>query len=95
MANKLTKAEKETILLTSEADDTWQIYTFNTAFKSRLRSFSKKYPEACQLKDEDPEAGSVTYILNKASLSNRLLGPCSQKRRQTARETARQNGFMS
>ena len=95
MANKLTKAEKETILLTSEADDTWQIYTFNPAFKSRLRKFSAKHPELCWLKDEDPETGSETYILLKANLSNRLLAPCSDKRRQTARETARQNGFMS
>ena len=93
MANKLTKAEKETILLTSEADDTWQIYTFNPALKNRLRKFSTRYPEICWLKDEDPEAGSVTYILLKSNLSNRLLAPCSEKRRAAARETARRNGL--
>ena len=37
---KLTKEEKETILLTSEADDMWSVYTFSTDLKKRLAAFS-------------------------------------------------------
>ena len=32
--HRLLKEERETILLTSEADDTWDIYTFNTDLKN-------------------------------------------------------------
>ena len=42
---KLTKYEKETIILTSEGDDTYSVYTFNTALKKRLSDFARKYPE--------------------------------------------------
>ena len=31
--HRLIKAERETIMLTSEADDTWDIYTFNTVLQ--------------------------------------------------------------
>ena len=37
---RLNKYERETILLTSEGDDTWDIYTFNTDLKNRLRKFA-------------------------------------------------------
>ena len=39
---KLTKYEKETIILTSEGDDTYSVYTFNSALKRRLADFAKK-----------------------------------------------------
>ena len=42
---RLNKYERETILLTSEGDDTWNIYTFNTDLKNRLRKFAVQHPE--------------------------------------------------
>ena len=39
---RVIKAERETILLTSEADETWDIYTFNTDIKNRLRKFAAR-----------------------------------------------------
>lgn len=35
--HRLNKYERETILLTSEGDDTWDVYTFNIDLKNRLR----------------------------------------------------------
>lgn len=37
---RLSPEEKETILLTSEADDCYEIYTFNTELKKKLARFS-------------------------------------------------------
>ncbi len=95
MANKLTKAEKETILLTSEADDTGQIYTFSAPLKNRLRKYAARHPELCRLKTEDVETGSVTYIIRKDRLSLRLLEPCNEDRRRAASENAKRAGFTS
>lgn len=43
--NRLTKYEKETIILTSEGDNTYNVYTFNPALKRRLADFARKYPD--------------------------------------------------
>ena len=50
---RLTKYEKETIILTSEGDDTYSVYTFNPALKRRLADFAKKHPDHCHLESED------------------------------------------
>ena len=91
--SKLTKEEKETILLTSEADDTWSIYTFNTALKKRLRKYAEKHPDLCRLKAEDEEFGSSTFIVSKSRVSIRFLHPISEANRTAARESARRNGL--
>lgn len=54
---RLTKYEKETIILTSEGDDTYNVYTFNSALKRRLAIFANKYPELCHLENEDKKLG--------------------------------------
>ena len=45
---KLTKYEKETIILFNEGEGTASIYTFNAGLKKRLALFAKKYPDLCQ-----------------------------------------------
>ena len=45
----LTKYEKETILLTSEGDDTYSIYTFNPGLKLKLAAYARQYPDQCKL----------------------------------------------
>lgn len=87
--HRLIKAERETILLTSEADDTWDIYTFNTDLKNRLRRFAARYPELCKLKAENKELGYVTYIVQKSRVSIHLNSPQSEARRKAASENAR------
>lgn len=86
---KLTKAEKETILLTSEADDTWEIYTFNAKLQKKLAVFAEQYPEVCRLKEKDEETGSVIYIIQKSRVSIHLNAPYSEARRRAASEHAK------
>ena len=42
--SKLTKYEKETIVLFNEGEDTAHIQTYNAGLRNRLAAFSKKYP---------------------------------------------------
>ena len=89
---RLTKIEKETIILFNEGESTASIYTYNASLKKRLAAFSKKYPDLCQL--EKPEhLGGVSYLIDKSRLSIRLQPPYSEERRQKASQYARQNGF--
>ena len=46
---KLTKYEKETIVLFNEGEDTAHIQTYNAGLRNRLAAFSKKYPYLCRL----------------------------------------------
>ena len=91
--HRLLKEERETILLTSEADDTWDIYTFNTDLKNRLKRFAARYPDLCKLKEENKELGSVTYIVQKSRVSIHLNSPQSEARRKAASNRAKENGI--
>lgn len=92
---KLTKYEKETIILTSEGDDTYSVYTFNATLKRRLAAFAKKHPDLCHLESEDKKLGCQSYVVDKARLSIRLTAPYSEERRKAARIYARDHGFKS
>lgn len=89
---KLTKYEKETIILTSEGDTTVSIYTYNSDLKRRLEKFSKQHPTLCKLESSNDEGG-VTYVLEKSRVSIRLVPPYSEERRRAASENAKKNGF--
>jgi hypothetical protein len=91
---KLTKYEKETILLTSEGDDTWNIFTFNPALKRKLMDFSLSHPDLCKLKCSTKE-GSMTFTVSKQRVSLRLTKPYSEERKQKARERAKKYGLNS
>ena len=91
---KLTKYEKETIILFNEAEDTASIYTYNAGLKKRLAAFSRKYPDLCRL-EKSSDLGGVTYVMDKSRLSIRFLPPYSEERRRKASEYTRQNGFNS
>ena len=88
---RLTKYEKETIILTSEDDDTYNVYTFNPTLKRRLADFAKKYPAVCRLESEGKKLGFQSYAIEKARLSIRLTAPYSIERRKTASESAKIN----
>lgn len=93
--HRLNKYERETILLTSEGDDTWDFYTFNTDLKNRLRKFAARYPELCKLKDENKELGSVSYIIQKSRVSVHLNSPQSEARRKAASEYAKSHRIVT
>ena len=90
---KLTKYEKETIILTSEGDGAYNVYTFNAGLKRRLANFAKKYPAVCRLESEDKNIGCQSYMVDKARLSIRLTAPYSEERRMAAKEHAAEHGF--
>ena len=89
---KLTKYEKETIVLFNEADEEAHIQTYNAGLRKRLESFSKKHPELCR-HDLPNEQGGVSYLIDKSRLSIRFQPPMSEERRRKASEFAKQNGF--
>ena len=91
---KLTKYEKETIILFNEGEDTASIYTFNAGLKKRLVLFAKKYPGLCR-QEKPHEQGGVSYVLDRSRLSIRLQPPMSEERRRKASENAKQTGFRS
>ena len=90
---RLSKYEKETIILSSEGDTTYSVYTYNPALKRRFAEYSKKYPECCCLEWEDRETGSQTYVIDKARMSIRLTSPYSEERRKAARKYAKSHGI--
>ena len=91
---KLTKYEKETIILTSEGDDTYSVYTFNSALKRRMADFAKKYPDLCRLESEDKKVGYQSYVIDKARLSIRITAPYSEERKNAARERAKRQSNL-
>lgn len=92
--SKLTKYEKETIILFSEGEDIAHIQTFNAGLRNRLAAFSRKYPDLCRL-EKTYVQGGVSYVLDKSRLSIRLQPPYSEERRRKASNNAKQNGFNS
>ena len=88
----LTRYEKETIILTNEADGFYEVYTFNSALKKKLAAYAKRHPDLCSLKETTKE-GSVTYVVDKARMSFRLTEPYSEARKQAAREKAKAQGL--
>jgi len=92
---RLSKYEKETIILTSEGDDTYSVYTFNAGLKRRLADFAKKYPAVCRLESEDKKLGCQSYVVDKARMSIRLTAPYSEERRKAASIQAKKNGFQA
>lgn len=91
---KLTKYEKETIILFNEGEQDAHIQTYNAGLRKRLEAFSKKHPELCHL-EKSVEQGGVFYRLDKTRLSIRFQPPMSEERRRKISELAKQNGFNS
>lgn len=90
----LTKYEKETIILTSEGDATYSVYTFNSALKRRPADFAKKYPDLCHLESEDRKIGCQRYVIDKARLSICLTAPYSEVRRKETSDRAKKSNHL-
>ena len=93
--SRLRKYERETILLTNEDDDFWDIYTFNTDLKNWPKKFAVQHPDLCKLKEENKALGSVSYVIQKSRVSIRLIAPYSEARRKAASEYAKKHGINS
>ncbi len=86
---KRTKYEMETIILTSEADSTYRVYTFNKGLKKKLAKFTENYPEHCKLVDDTGDGG-LTYEIDKGRLSLRLVPPYSEERKHKMKNIAKE-----
>ena len=90
---RLSNYEREPILLSFEGEATWEIYTFNTDLKNRLRKFADQHPDLCKLNEENKELGSVSYTIQKSRVSIRLIAPYSEARRKAASEYGKTHGI--
>ena len=88
---KLTPAEKETIILSSEADDTASVYTYDHRLKKKLNALSVRFPEQFRL-TESLRCGGVCYTVPKRCIV--IYPPQTDEQRAAARERAKTTGFQ-
>ena len=77
----LTPAERETIILTSEADETASVYTFDKRLKTQLKRLSEKFPGKKTIE------GAVNYIVPKSCIV--IYTPYSDERKRAASKRAK------
>lgn len=87
----LTPAEKETIILTSEADETASVYTYDARLKAKLKQLHERFPDKIY-PDEKMKYGAVSYIVPKSCIV--IYPPYTDERKAQARERAKITGFQ-
>ena len=92
MKTGLTKKQKVTELYYNAKDPIAEIYTHDTKLKRRLLEYAEKYPQLCQL-TEDDEQGGLRFEIAKERISIRLTAPYSEERKSNARRWAKENGL--
>lgn len=88
------KKQKVTEVYYNAKDPVAEVYTHDTNLKKRMRKYAEKYPELCQLTEDDGQGG-LRFEIDKGRISIRLTAPYSEDRRKAARELARQRGIHS
>ena len=84
MKTNTTKSQKTTEIYFDETPAPVVIRTHNTALKKRLLAYAEKFPNLCQLTDDD-ELGYLSFEIDKDRFSIRLTAPYTEERRQLAR----------
>ena len=92
MKTGLTKKQKVTEVYYNEKDPIAEVHTHNTNLKKRMRKFAEKYPELCQLTEDDGQGG-LRFEIDKSRISIRLTAPYSEDRRKAASELAKKRGI--
>ena len=92
MKTGLTKKQKITEVYYNAKDPFAEVYTHDTKLKKRLRDYAEKYPELCQLTDDDGQGG-LRFEIDKSRISIRLTAPYSDDRRKAASELAKKRGI--
>lgn len=88
MKTGLTKKQKVTEVYYNAKDPIAEVHTHDTNLKKRMRKFAEKYPELCQLAEDDGQGG-LRFEIDKRRISIRLTAPYSEERREKARRQAR------
>lgn len=92
MKTGLTKKQKVTEVYYNAKDTIAEVYTHDTKLKRRLLEYAAKYPQLCQL-TEDDEQGGLRFEIDKSRISIRLTAPYSEERKSNARKWAKENGL--
>ena len=92
MKTGLTKKQKVTEFYFNAKDPIAEVYTHDTKLKRRLLKYTEKYPQLCQL-TEDDEQGGLRFEITKERISIRLTAPYSEERKSNARKWAKENGL--
>ena len=91
MKTGLAKKQKVTELYYNAKDPLAEIYTHDTGLKKRLLDYAAKYPEMCQMTDDD-EQGGLRLEINRSRVSIRLTAPYSDRRKEKlSREARKEN----
>lgn len=88
MRTPLTNEERETIITTSEADDEWNVYTYNRPLMRKLSKFADDYPDICKLVHRDEEMDGAEYTVRKDRLVVRLIRPKTAEELEAMRKRA-------
>ena len=92
MKTGLTKKQKVTEVYYNEKDSIAEVHTHDTNLKKRMRKFAERYPELCQLTEDDGQGG-LRFEIDKSRISIRLTAPYSEDRRKAASELAKKRGI--
>ena len=92
MKTGLTKKQKVTEVYYNEKDPIAEVHTHDTNLKKRMRKFAEKYPELCQLTEDDGQGG-LRFEIDKSRISIRLTAPYTEDRRKAASELAKRRGI--
>lgn len=87
---KLTPAERETIILYDEADDTANVYTHDRKLIEKLKLLHEKHPDQIY-PDRPVRHGAVSYTVPKRCVS--IRAPYSEERRKADSERAKKAGI--
>jgi len=91
MKTGLTKKQKVTELYYNAKDPMAELYTHDTGLKKRLLAYAAKYPDMCQMTDND-EQGGLRFEINRSRVSIRLTSPYSESRKEKlARDAKKEN----
>ena len=93
MTTRLTKYEKETVLLYNQSRDPIIISTYDPDLRRRLREYAARYPDLCLRVDKQKYPDYAEYEIQKDRVSIRLLPPMSEEKRKAASEKAKAAGL--
>lgn len=84
----MTKEERETILLTSQADDTWNLATYDQPTMRRYAKIATDFPSICKVITLDEELGYGEFEIPKKALRLGVKKPKTEAQMEAARKNA-------
>ena len=87
---RLSRYEQETIVNFNESDSAATVYTYNGAFKKKLRLLSEQFPSDAKFIRED-QHGGVTYSIPKRWIKIRAPRILTEEQRTANAERLKSN----